>query len=149
MIPGSVFDPYWFSALLCVCLVESHSLFSLPLCTWIGLYVEDRGEEGQPLSTSGGSWERRAAICDLRVIPQLSESNRIGLCQHRVNIKTSTRAQRHTPALVQITRQCHNKGLFNGFSLKVVCGSCSSVTSNSEWESALCLEAVVCSYELP
>lgn len=34
-------------ALHCVCAYDcTHSLFSLSLCTWIGQYVEDRGEGG-------------------------------------------------------------------------------------------------------
>lgn len=75
--------------LICVCecvrTIWTHSLFSLSLCTWTGQYVEDRGEEGQPLSTSDGSWERQAAICDLDVIPQLSELNQIGPFWYCVN----------------------------------------------------------------
>lgn len=61
----------------------SRSLFSLSLCTWTGQYVKDRGpqgQRGQPLSTSVGSWERLAAICDPPVIPQLLESNEAALC---------------------------------------------------------------------
>lgn len=78
---------------VCVCTVclcawvcdQAHSLFSLFLCRWTGQYVEAREEEGQPLSTSDGSWERRATICDLDVIPQLSKLNRTAAFWYCVN----------------------------------------------------------------
>lgn len=35
--------------------MRDSGLFSLFLCEWIGQYVEDRGEKGQPLSTRDGS----------------------------------------------------------------------------------------------
>lgn len=58
LIPGLVVLIHCYTVCVCVCVCDwTHSLFSLPLCTWIGQYVEDRGEEGQPLSTSDGSWE--------------------------------------------------------------------------------------------
>lgn len=56
LLPGLVLDPVLHCVCVCVSVYDwTHSLFSLSLCTWIGQYVEDRGEEGQPLSTSDGS----------------------------------------------------------------------------------------------
>lgn len=98
-------DPYRLGApFLCLC-DWSRSLFLFSLCTWSGQYAEGRGEEGQPLSTSDGSWERRAAIWDLRVIPQLSELNRLGVfrrCITNLQLDNSgaSKSRRHRGVVV-------------------------------------------------
>lgn len=53
----TMFDPWtcFIHAECCCCVCVCCGLFSLFLCELIGQYVEDRGEEGQPLSTRDGS----------------------------------------------------------------------------------------------